>query len=48
MYIVKGNATVVKKTFIANDFEAPNNAEANADATNTANDNAFGAKKISF
>ena len=42
--VVKGNVTVVKKTFIANDFEAHNNTEANADATNTANDNAFGEK----
>ena len=46
--VVKGNVTVVKKTFIANDFEAHNNTEANADATNTANDNAFGEKKLAF
>ena len=32
----------------ANDFEAPNNTEHNATATNTANDNAFGEKKLVF
>ena len=42
--VVKGNITVVKKTFTANDFEAPNNTAANANATNTANNNAFGKK----
>ena len=46
--VVKGNITVTKKTFTANDFEAPNNTEANATATNTANDNAFGEKKLVF
>ena len=46
--IVKGNITVTKKTFTANDFEAPNNTAANATATNTANDNAFGEKKLVF
>ena len=42
--VVKGNIIVDKKTFTANDFEAPNNTAANATATNTANDNAFGEK----
>ena len=43
--VVKGNITVVKKTFTANDFEAPNNTAAIATATNDANNNAFGEKK---
>ena len=44
-YIVtKGNITVTKKIFTADDFEAPNNTAANAIATNTANNNAFGEK----
>ena len=41
---VKGNIAVFKKTFTANDFEVPNNTAANATATNTENDNAFGEK----
>ena len=40
--VVKGNITVTKKTFTADDFEAPNNTAANATATNTANSNIFG------
>ena len=39
---------LIKKTFPANDFEAPNNTTANASATNNANDNAFGEKKFVF
>ena len=46
--VVKGTITVTKKTFTANDIEAPNNTAANANATNTANDNAFGEKKLVF
>ena len=46
--VVKGNITVNKKTFTADDFEAPNNTAANATATNTANNNAFGEKKLVF
>ena len=46
--VVKGNITVTKKKFTANDFEAPNNTAANVNATNTANDNAFGEKKLVF
>ena len=46
--VVKGNITVTKKTFTVNDFDAPNNTEANANATNTANNNAFGEKKLVF
>ena len=45
---VKGDITVTKKTFTANDFEAPNNTEAKANATNTANGDAFGEKKLVF
>ena len=41
---VKGNIIVDKKTFTANDFNAPNNTADNATATNTANDYAFGEK----
>ena len=40
--VVKGNITATKKTFTADDFLDPNTALANANATNTANDNAFG------
>ena len=46
--VVTGNITVTKKTFAANDLEAHNNTAANATATNTANDNAFGEKKVGF
>ena len=46
--VVKGNITVTKKIFTANDFEAPNNTIANATATNNANNNAFNEKKIGF
>ena len=46
--VVKGNITVTKKTFTADDIEAPNNTVANATATNNANDNAFGEKKLVF
>ena len=42
--VVKGNITVNKKAFTANDFEAPNNTVDNATATNNANNNAFGEK----
>ena len=48
-YIVaKGNITVTKKTFTGDDIEAPCNTAANATATNTANNNAFGEKKLVF
>ena len=42
--VVKGDITVNKKTFTVDDFDAPNNTPANATATNTANNNAFGEK----
>ena len=41
---IKGNITVIKKTFTADDFAAPNNTAANATATNNANNNAFNGK----
>ena len=46
--VVGGTVTVTKKILTANDFEDPNNTAANATATNTANDNAFGEKKLVF
>ena len=46
--VVKGNFTVTKKTFTASDIDAPNNTAVNATATNNANDNAFGDKKLVF
>ena len=42
--VVKGNITVNEKTFTVNDIEEPNITTANANATNTANNNAFGKK----
>ena len=46
--VVKGNIFVTKKTFTADDIDAPNNTAANVTATNTANDIAFGDKKLVF
>ena len=46
--VVKGTITVTKKTFTADDFDAPNNTVDNATATNTSNDNAFGEKELHF
>ena len=46
--VVKGNTIVDKEAFTADDFGAPNHTAANANATNTANDNAFGEKKLIF
>ena len=45
---VKGNITVSKKRFTANDFEAPNNTAAIATATNDANNNVLDEKKLFF
>ena len=45
--VVKGNI-VNKKTFTAHDIEEPNNSAANVTATNIANDNLFGEKKLVF
>ena len=46
--VVKGNITVTKKTFTTDDIDAPNNTAANVTATNIANNNAFGDKKLVF
>ena len=46
--VLKGNITVTKKIFTADDFGAPNNTNANANATNAANGNVFGIKKLAF
>ena len=46
--VEKGNIIVDKTTFTVNDFNAPNNAAANATATNTENNNVFGEKKLFF
>ena len=43
---VKGNIAIIKKTFTADDFEAPNNTATNATDTNNANNNGFNEKKI--
>ena len=42
--VVKGNITVIKKTFTANDFADPNNTDAFVTATNNANNNSFDRK----
>ena len=46
--VVKGNITVTKKIFTADDFTDPNDITANVTAINTANNNAFGDKKLIF
>ena len=46
--LVTGNITVNKKRFTADDFEAPNNTADNANATNNANNNTFGERKLVF
>ena len=46
--VIKGDITVDKKTSTADGFEAPNNTAAHATAFNTANNNAFGDKKLDF
>ena len=48
IFLWKEILLLLKKTFSANDFEAPNNTAANATATNTENNNAFGEKKSWF
>ena len=42
--VVKGNITVVKKIFTADDSVAPNNTVNNANVANAVNDNTFGEK----
>ena len=44
--VVTGNIIVTKKTFTTGDIKAPNNTVANVTATNNANNNAFGEKKL--
>ena len=44
--VVKGNITVTKKTFTADDIDALNNSAANVTATNTENNNVFRDKKL--
>ena len=46
--VVKGDITVNKKTFTADDFNNPNNTDANATATNNTNNNSFDGKKLVF
>ena len=46
--VVKGNITVMKKAFTADDMDQPNNTAAKGNITNTANNNAFGDKKLVF
>ena len=46
--VVKVNITFSKKTITSNHFGAPNNTAANATATDIANNNVFGEKKIGF
>ena len=46
--VVKGDIAVAEKPFPTNDFKALHNMAANAAATNTVNDNAFGEKKLVF
>ena len=46
--VVKVNIAVTKKTFTADNIDAPNTTAANVTATNTANNNAFGDKKLVF
>ena len=45
---VKGNVPVTKKTFTADDIDARNNRTDNATATNNANNNELGDKKLVF
>ena len=46
--VVKWYIFVTKKTFTADDIDAPNNIAANVTATNKANNDAFGEKKLVF
>ena len=46
--VVKGDITVDKKAYTVNDFVAPNNTEAIANAINNANNNVFNEKKLIF
>ena len=46
--VVKRNIIVNKKAFTDDDVEEPNNTAAKVTATNTANDNSFGERKLVF
>ena len=46
--LLKEILLLLKKTFTADDIEAPTNTAANVTATNTTNNNAFGDKKLVF
>ena len=46
--VVKGDITVDKKAYTVNDFVAPNNTEATANAINNANNNVFNEKTLIF
>ena len=46
--VVKGNITVTKKAFTADDIDAPNITTDNATATNNANNNELDDKKLVF
>ena len=46
--VVKGDITVTKKIFTADDTDADNNTAANVAATNTANNNELGGKRLVF
>ena len=46
MIVVKGNITVSRKTFTANDFVDPNDTDAIVTATNNANNNSLDEKKV--
>ena len=46
--VARGNITVTKKQFTADDIDESNNTAANVNSTNTANNNAFVDKKLVF
>ena len=46
--LLKKILLLLKKAFTADDIDEPNNTAANVNATNTANNNAFGDKKLVF
>ena len=46
--VIKGNILVIKKRFIAADFERPNNTNLKSTNTNNANNIAFAEKKFVF
>ena len=46
IFLWKEILLLIKKTLTVNDFNDPNNTEANATATNTENNNVFDEKKL--